>query len=304
MGLRAFAWVIVSTAAVAGATPRFPAQIEKEAPAALDATRRATIHHREPWERVKEFDAALDTMAALLTPELEQLARGYEGEDIVAKLVAIAAHRRDRPEMYQEMIEVYVKPQPPIARGLPARPQLAKPEHLTAEHRLAWEYYVLRPRAGRWRYREICIGATAEEKTVQSIITIGEMCQLRKDDLSGAADSSFEGEQMVTLNALTYLPHHESLRAILTCVRLHHDLVARINPRATAYIPAWKPEDYVMRLFRTKPSPYDYSVDQARWRPIIESFPRQGLDPVELALLDQLVAFYRERDRTAQAAEK
>jgi len=289
---------MVSVATVSSAMPKFPVQIEKDVASALEATRRTTIQHREPWNRVKEFDAALDRIAGLLTAEDERQAREYEGENIGAKLVLIAVNRRDHPEMYQEIFESYVKPQAPIARGLPARPQLAKAEHVTPAHRLAWDYYVLRPRAGRWRYREVCMAASVEAGSVRSIITIEEFCRLGKDDSLGISDSGFEGEQLVAINALMSLPHERSLRAALTCVRLQHELASRINSRATEYIPDWRLDDYVMRLFRTKPSPYDYSVDHVRWWPIIESFPRQGLGHVELGLLEQLIVFFRERNRT------
>lgn len=91
-----------------------------------------------------KFDKALDRLAtAVEEARFKQPAAG-EGGNLDARLLAIAADRRRRPEVYRAMAKYYVRDPSPNTVGWVPAPS-PRPADLRKDCRLVWEYLLLYP---------------------------------------------------------------------------------------------------------------------------------------------------------------
>ena len=99
--------------------------------------------------------ASLKALADLITPELLQAARDKQGEFLDAKLVVLADALTREPARFDEIQRYYITDGGKNAlyeRSGGKRPEflpivvfapMLRPEHATAEYRLAWEFFTL-----------------------------------------------------------------------------------------------------------------------------------------------------------------
>ena len=236
----------------------------------------------KPGETPASASDVMDQIAAQMTPDLARQLAPQEGSDIHAKLALIAWDRQQHPEMYQELDTYYLRSigSPPGARVLVA-PDVAKP-HAMEKYRLAWEYLLLAPVSGRsspmWGMR--ALEALLEIKDNASLLTLRQA--LAATTAPGMRCDRNRNWQQTLLSYTASWQNAQALRATLDGMAL----VQQQQARAVKGDEIWDVqksvrENSLARIY--------HPAENARWRAIIETYPRAGLKADQQNFLDTVL---------------
>jgi hypothetical protein len=254
----------------------------------LDRTYVYEQHEREEVSRLgEEFARTMDELAERLDPGVEERALTRAGEDIAAKLIVIAADRRSRPELYEEIRRRYIEGVEAPQRVAPAAPRL-DPKHATETYRLVWEYFLLEPPSQRRSFKaDLRISeALARIGNPDSVTVIQQV--YRATTRPAIRVSRFVADhQRLLLQTLGQIPTPSSLHAILQALEWSQEQIAQERERRAGAIAEqihFEPRDYVVRLLTDQ----ENFGTGAKWRAVVTSMPREMVPDKYSLLLDQV----------------
>lgn len=240
------------------------------------------------------FDAALDEMAKLASADLVAQARAQEYRSEAAKLLLIAADRRDAPDRYDTLRERYLTAVAEPAARAPAAPPLSAAQ-ATEAYRLAWEYWLLRPTlAGQ--------APQANQRMVDALVAIDNPASVQAVMMAveaSASDKAFPGRarafrQHDLLQILGRMPGENSLQALMRSVALINSQPASLtNEKSGA--PMAQPDylnaaTYAERLLTDA----EHFGTASRWRAVLNRVPEKNGATADNDLLRKARAFYRD----------
>ena len=224
----------------------------------------------------------MNQMAAQMTPDLARQLAPQERSNIQAKLALIAWDRRQHPEIYQELDALYLR----SVGGMPgARVQHApvpRPEHLSEKYRLAWEYLLLEPVSGQpselWNLRTL--QALGEIKNNASLLTLQK--SLATTTAPGMRCDQNRDWQQALLGEMAVWRNTSALQAILEGMAL----IQRQQIQAIKGDEKWDVQKFVRENSLAR---IYHPAENARWRAIIDAYPRAGLTADQQSFLDTVL---------------
>jgi hypothetical protein len=239
------------------------------------------------------FDAALGEMAKLASADLVAQARAQEYRSEAAKLLLIAADRRDAPARYDALRERYLAAVAEPAARAPAAPPLSAAE-ATEAYRLAWEYWLLRPPlAGQ--------APQANQRMVDALVAIDNPASVQTVMMAveaTASDKAFPGRarafrQHDLLQILGRMPGENSLQALMRSVTLIDNPPASLQSEK-AGAPTPQPDylnaaTYAERLLTDA----EHFGTASRWRAVLNRVPEKDGATADDDIVRKAQAFYR-----------
>ena len=273
---------LLSNAAFGQGWPQLPAEARQTLAQAERLTEQAftlgaadmpLVRRRKMSEAARSFASALDRLGAQVGAARCEQFRTAEGNDIEAKLVAIACDMKSRKPLYPEIERVYIKGVHLPQAELPRSPYL-KPIHVDERYRLPWEFFLLTPdvEGSSPLYDFRVTEALGRIHNNASIVTL--LYAYRITTLKGVDRRAIEDRQRLILQSLNFFASEQSLRALLECLTLSQQ-----QPGG----PAWDVRDYVYRLL----SDQENYGNGEQWRKVITAFPKAGLPPNQRELLER-----------------
>lgn len=284
---------------------------------------RADAIHAKKRERDGVFLRAVNRLPDVVPP-------GYqadEGRGLEEKLIAIARHKRERPELYEQIQRkiLYNRARTEfepgqMPRGGPRAPG-APPEMRTEDYRLAWEFYVLTPIApppptgtdpsrffplSGWRARaESAVASYQDARSIPTFLALFERSiapgvKLVRGELSGPGlDWHSAVAQLSNLRP-------ECFAGLLECQRLAAERILRegepppfvwadSDPPANSL--GVDPLEYI-RLSNIKFKAAD------EWKAFVESIQRGSIPPRLLPYYDEHLKKVRETKIDSQKDRK
>lgn len=239
------------------------------------------------------FDAALGEMAKLASADLVAQARAQEYRSEAAKLLLIAADRRDAPARYDALRERYLTAVAEPAARAPAAPPLSAAE-ATEAYRLAWEYWLLRPPlAGQ--------APQANQRMVDALVAIDNPASVQAVMMAveaTASDKAFPGRarafrQHDLLQILGRMPGENSLQALMRSVALIDNPPASLHSEKSG-APTTQPDylnaaTYAERLLTDA----EHFGTASRWRAVLNRVPEKDGATADDDIVRKARAFYR-----------
>ena len=272
--------------AIAGgiAAPSPPAFCHSAGPvSALPATLRPLAdQYLKPGQTPSSASDTMDQIAAQMTPDLVRQLAPQEGSDIRAKLALIAWDRRQHPEMYQELDALYLRSfrNPPgwhvmVAPGV-------RPEHSIEKYRLAWEYLLVTPVLGQpspmWNQR--ALEALSKIKDNASLLTLRQA--LAATTAPGFRCDENRNWQQTLLGEMAVWQNPQALQTILEGMALIQKQQAQaVKGDETWDVAKEVRENGLARIY--------HPAENARWRAIIEAYPRTKLTADQQNFLDSVL---------------
>lgn len=243
---------------------------------AVGVTEHPVIRRQRSAKMAAEFAAAMKKLGSLLGARECAEATEREGQDIRAKLSAIACDQRRRPSIHSEIERVYVKGVHLPDSRFPRSPEV-KAAHATEKYRLAWEYFLLSPEPeGASPLYHFRVGDALEQiRNSVSIVALRHSCQAASR--KGVDPDTAEDRQRLALRTLNVFASQEALRAMLDC--LSH---TKAYPERGSES-GWDAESYVYRLLADQ----ENYGNGPEWRKVLASFPGEGLSPAHRKLLER-----------------
>lgn len=227
-----------------------PEAMDRERVAPPEITRRVD-------QASRAFEQALVDAAARLTPAALAQARADEATSIDAKLAVIADDLRQRPAVYSEIFDTYVRgrPRPTRVERAPA-PSAA---HVAEAYRLPWEFFLLSPtRADTLPYGPSAARAINRIGNPRSASTLLHMVRVATRPEARAEDSM--ERQRLALDALSGMPTARGASAIAESL----DLISAHRQRQPAAYQAWDPVDFLAKRIDALPR-----AQRDAWPPLL-----------------------------------
>lgn len=241
---------------------------------------RAVVEREQQYEAARSFSEILDEMGRGISARRMDELKLAEGQDIASKLFLIAADRRGRPEVYEEIEQEYVKKVHSEMSRLPASPRV-KPQHAVEKYRLAWEYYLLSPSpegaVALYGFRPY--DALQRIRNNASLVTLVH-CYRTACQENVKSMRRVRTDHRQVLSTINTLCNEDALRAMLECLALSVEQKSKIDSEKEM----WDVEEYVYDMLS---DPLKSSCGE-KWGKVIESFPRTGLTAEGARLLDRV----------------
>lgn len=203
-----------------------------------------------------------------------------EGEKIAAKLIVIAADRKERPAIYSELEDTYLNTvDNPMSRARTSPP--LRSIHLSETYRLAWEYLLLRPRPmnAASHYEVRVTQALSKIGNTDSLVALTHSYRITTHK-NVVLTRYVSQRQRLLLSTLGQMPGQAALDAILQCL----EMSATQKQHANIVDTQWDPEEYAFRLLTDQ---VNYGLGED-WRRVVLQAPTEGLSAHEVAFLNRV----------------
>lgn len=227
-----------------------------------------------------KFQSLLDEIGSQVGPALARQMAVREGSDIYAKLITIAWDRHNRPEVYQEIEQVYLHT--PFVPGMHIQHSAGlKSQHITETYRLPWEFFLLRPpmENASERYDLRTLQAIERINDNASILTLlHDYWMTTREGVYIASSGEVQTRQQRLLGALNSFHNPQGLQAILECVSESDKQQAGKDP-----------EKYGWDVRRLVTDMMTAPQQVGAWRQVIVVYPAQRLNVGHRELLDRVM---------------
>ena len=254
-------------------------------PSAPEILRQVRLFSKQPFlatahtnleERFSAFRSLLATVAAA-----DAGLTGATPDE--ATFLRVARQAGERLTNFDELVEYYGRPSPQSEKARVQTPPWLEAKHLTEDYRPAWEALLLAPPSGSVRFmqsRFTITAALAEIGSPESLpvleLAFAATCQEGKIAAEGSAEGQRQFRIMQALNTYTTA---EALQVMLRCL-------ARAEAASGGKLPKLYGHDLRERVVRFLKNEDKYK-DGEKWREILKSFPKNGLNANQRELLNR-----------------
>jgi len=262
--------------------PEIPANLKQMVSQALQASETATMgKYNQQTSAQQKYEATMAQIADTVDPELAGKLKAYEGESVEAKIITIAVHKKQNPEMHKKINEVYFTSYP-TERIVYRAPPLAG-EFREEKYRLAWEYYILacaienRPELSDRKPID-AVGTIGNSKSI--ILLETALNQVINQSL--LSDSKIKTRMRMLFSAMFKLDASVAFDSIITAMKEIDELGYTIGiggeDRDIYYL-------YAETVFHNMPA-----EQLAQWKQAAESYPKDKLDQQQQEFLGNIFA--------------